>query len=224
MLLITLLACYDFEGERGALGFVTDLYLDSGVKWTPEHAVVGGTAPSVAAVQRVGADEEEPPPEVWGDADFDEVRARGLELSFQGPEEGCGQVRYEGELEDHFSMCFEVPASIELFDPMAPEQALDTVAIANAASVHIRVLDEGGEPLGFRAEDLEAEGHSWLRGSELRLLRPGEVELRLAGVSTTLWVVDEEPVTFERVAVDEETDHVFAWTEQGVPVLGVEAR
>jgi len=226
MLLITLLACYDFEGDRGTLGFVTDIHLDSGVKWNPDYAVVGGSVPTVAAVQRVGAEEDEPTPEVWGDVGFEVASVQGTELSFYGPELGCGLVHYEGELEDEFTMCFEEAASMELFDPFTPGVALEAVALAAPARLHVRVLDFDGEPLGFVVGELVVEGDGQLEGSEVQLRRPGEVEVSLAGLSTSVVVLDDEPARWQTEVLYEDEDqrieHTYAWTLDGVPVLGVE--
>lgn len=225
MLLITLLACYDFEGDNGVLGFATDLNLSTTDKWTPEYLVAAGTDPSVGVMQRVGAEDDEPAPAVWGDADFEGVFARGTEVRFQGPDEGCGEVFFDGELQDHFTMCFGEPGRLELYDPYAPEDALETVALAAPATLHLRVLDLNGEPMGFRADDLQLDGSGWLRGDQVRVLRPGEVRVGVAGVSATLVVLDDAAVEFETVVVGEEdgyaVEHTFGRTRDGVSVLGL---
>jgi hypothetical protein len=122
-------------------------------------------------------------------------------------------------------MCFGEPGRVELYDPHAPEDALDTVSLAAPSTLHLRLVDLEGQPMGFRPEDVQLDGSGWLRGDEVRVLRAGELRVGVAGVSTTLVVLDDEAVEFETVVLGESDgvpiEHTFGRTRDGVVVLGL---
>ncbi len=57
--LLLLTACYDFEGDRGVLGFSTNLVAPSVFGgWDPDLPVAGGTTAVFTATRRLGLTED----------------------------------------------------------------------------------------------------------------------------------------------------------------------
>ena len=231
--LLLLLGCYDFAGDEDRIGFVSDLQTRSGVKWTPEHAIAGGSNPTFYAVAEVGAEDDEELPEVWGFVDELPFEAEEpYVLRVEGPQRGTDEVVFEGELVDHFELRFRPAREVVLTDLVGEE--LDQVALVASSEVvlGVEVRDRWSRPLGYRLEDLELEADggvsAWIEEGHLFLVaqEPGGLRLGLQGAEQFAEIELGVPAEVEIEAVLESDEATLlqhrAWTEDGVRLFGVE--
>ena len=188
--LISLTACYDFAGELDKIGFDSNLVVDGGKSWTPDHPIANTSRAVFEAVEIVG-DKEDRKPEVTGavsgDASLRFVDERSLGVTGS---DGRARVRFDGELTDHFKILFRAPVAAELVDVHAVAHRARETALPEAfgmlegttREVGVSLTDRRGRSLGYVQEDLVLGGDSgvsaWREEGEYRLVAEG------AGVST----------------------------------------
>lgn len=233
MTLLLLFGCYDFEGDEGRIGFVSDLQTTSGTKWTPESGIVGGTSPSFMAVIDLTVEDQELG-EVWGDADFEHSADEAYWLKVEGPQRGRGEVFFDGALSDGFELRFR-PADEVVLSDLAEEQLDDFAMVQGGeAALKVEVRDRWSRPLGYRAEDLvvEADGglSAWMEDGYLRVIADGPGGLRVEVgqaeyfADIRLGEVHEERIV--RLAEDDESAFLLhrAWTADGTALFGAPAK
>lgn len=233
MTFLTLLGCYDFQGDEGALWFSSDLVVDYGTPWTPDHAVAGGTAPLLAATGRVGDEDADDAPVVWGWSSRGEQPDEENALRLDGLVRGTTHVEFDGELFDQFDVRFRPAQSVMLVDGTGHAISELVVAPDTEARLAVRVTDRWGRPLGWKADSLavEADGpaSAWAVDGSLfvEASQAAGVFLDAAGVEAFV-AVDVAPAAQVEVRPVAEVDghciveHV-AWTVDGRRVWGVPA-
>lgn len=235
MLFITLLACYDFEGDLGHLGFVSDLRVDHRTAWTPEYGVAGRSNPSFYAVADLTAEEEDAEvPPLWGASDREHVAEDNNVLRVLGPRRGSAEVWFEGPVEDEFELRFRPADELVLVDSIGEELAEIAVVPGAEVPLGVRVLDGFSRPLGWREPDLSVEGDdgvsAWTEGGRVYVVASSEGGLHLDllhGDGFTPVTVGA-PAHQEVEIVHEDGEHEIlrhrAWTEEGVRLFGVPAQ
>ena len=168
--LLLLAGCHDFEGDRGVLGFSTNVVAHAvHGGWSPDVPVAAGTTAVFVPSRRLHVSVEEDSElgeiAVTGRVSgLDEVWSDGAELGVTGEAGDDGVIRYRGELRDHFSLSFAPVDRIELAEPaihlapMVPRP--DELLMLEGAEVDLTVaaFDADGQPLGFATTDLVVSG------------------------------------------------------------------
>ncbi|GEM_PF-4202956 len=167
--IVLLSGCYEFEGDRGVLGFVSNLVDPSHPDgWSPEVPIAAGTDATFLPVKRLGlSDEEEEalgPIQVTGSArGLDERWTDGPELTVTGSHGQDGVVRYRGELRDHFSVAFTEVEELVVGEPlvMLADSMVkpDELWMLEGASIDLVAAAYGADgAVGFAVSDLLVEG------------------------------------------------------------------
>ncbi|MBW1879136.1 MAG: hypothetical protein JRJ84_12295 [Deltaproteobacteria bacterium] len=193
--------CYDFTGDLGRIGFVSNLSVRADQKWDPTHPIASGTRAEFVAVEIIGKDSEEEP-DVTG-----RVRGRSLEVEEDGPEVAVtgagharGKVSFRGDATDRFSFGFSPASRVTLVDPVLAameEEDVDTgaIAVVRGATLTLwpEVTDARGRVLGWDPDDLEPSAmgpiSAWREGAEVHITADGRagarglVDFQLLGAS-----------------------------------------
>jgi hypothetical protein len=177
--------CYDFTGELGRIGFVSNLSVRADQKWDPTHPIASGTRAEFVAVEVVGTGSEEEP-DVTG-----RVRGRSLEVEEDGATvavRGIGRARgtatFRGEARDRFSFGFLPASHLTLVDPVLAaiaEEDVDTGAVGVVPGATLvlwpEVVGPRDQVLGWDPEALvpSAGGpvSAWREGAELHFAADG---------------------------------------------------
>jgi hypothetical protein len=227
-----LLACYDFEGELGQIGFVSDLRIDHRTAWTPEYGVAGRTQPSFYAVADLTAEDEgEEMPVLQAASDREFLAEEDNLIKLLGPRRGSVEVWFEGELQDEFEVDFRPADEVVLIDSAGEE--LSEIALVPGAEVALglRVLDGFSRPLGWREPDLSVEGDdgisAWTEGGRVYLVGAAEGGLHMDLLHGDGFVpVEVGGPSRQDIEIVHETEDAQvlqhrAWTEDGVRLFGV---
>lgn len=241
-LLLTCLAltgCYDFVGDRGHLGFSTDLVVDGVLPWTPERPVALGSVFTVAVTEDLQDPETEP-------EGYTAHTAAGLHL-IEGDGErvevaadGPGTAWFTGPKHDGFSVRTGAAARAILAAPLVEAPALDALAIVVGARVPLALglRDASDRPLGYPAQQwtLSVDGGSATRLEDapgvwwVRADRAGPLAVSAEGPSEVvdgpeLVGVERTDVTeVELVAIEDGASLLLVpvgWTDDELPVLGL---
>lgn len=229
--LLVLVGCYDFAGDEGRIGFVSDLQTTSGTKWTPEYGIAGGSDPTFYAVMDLESEDEEELAEVWGQADGVEFSAvEPFVMRVEGIERGRADVVFEGEIWDAFELRFRPASELVLVDVFGEELDDFVVAQGGETALGIEVRDRWSRPLGVRPDDVivEADGgvSAWMEEGYVALSADdaGGLTLDVAGTSrfAEIRLGDVHHTEIVVVHQDEEVRVLQhrAWDEDGVRVLG----
>ena len=204
--LVLLTGCHDFEGDRGVLGFSTNLVAPGAPGgWDPELGVAAGTTAVFAATRRLGLSHEED--SELGElavsarvSGLDEVWSEGPEVAVTGDPGDDGVLRFRGERRDHFSVAFAEVARLEIAEPLLHLDPMlvkpDELLMLEGAEVTLAVAayDAAGQPLGYAASDLVVTGAQPTDGGlKVQADRDGVVTVDLWGVRAELPVYVLQP-------------------------------
>jgi hypothetical protein len=171
--LAALTGCYDFKGDRGALGFSSNLHTAPGRSWTPDAPIASGTRGEFIASERLDSGSERP--DVTGSFDGELLSAlvrdlvdedgvpRSSAMAVTAKRRGRGTVRYDGEVADQFDVEFApldqvvLERADALLDQDAGIAASDWAIVpGKTRSLWPTLLAADGRPLGYRLPDLDA--------------------------------------------------------------------
>jgi hypothetical protein len=218
-LLLSLVGCYDFQGDAGRLGFSSNLKGDGWLAWTPDMPIAAGSTVHVVAAELINP----PPgtktdelPAVHGRVDGPVTLGRGevdQEVVFTGMGRGAVTVTYTGVVDDSFSARFAPVAGATLSaEPSLADRHLAKAAFALApgstTALFPSLTDRRGRVLGYDPDALTvvADGpiSAWIDQGMVDLSadgadgQSGHLALRYAG--RTVWeddvaIVDPSAVT-----------------------------
>ena len=187
--LVSLTGCYEFAGELEKLGFNSNMVVDGGLDWTPDHPIANGALAEFKAVDVVGQDVDGELPVNGTVAGLTTRFSDGPTLGITG-RDGRARVQFEGAHRDHFRVSFRAPVGAELVDVLAVAHgAADTafpedfgLLAGSSREIGVSLRDRRGRALGYVAEDLVLSGEGavsgWYVDGEHRLVAEE------AGVST----------------------------------------
>ncbi len=232
-LLPFLLACYDFEGDLGQIGFVSDLKVDHSTAWTPEYGVAGSSRPSFYAVADLLTDDEDAEmPPLSGDSDLPVISQEPNIVQVDGPRRGSAMVWFEGELADEFELQFRPASELVLVDSTGEELTEIALVPGVEVSLGVQVRDRWSRPLGWREADLRVEGDdglsAWAEGGRVFLLASGEGGLHLDLLNGDGFVPVQASAPERQgseIVHEVEGAQVLqyrAWTADGVRLFGVQ--
>jgi len=180
-----LTGCYDFTGDLGRIGFVSNLSVRADQKWDPTHPIASGTRAEFVATAIIGEDSRQDP-DVSGTVRGRslEVEASGARVAVTGTGHARGKASFRGEATDRFSFGFSPATRVALVDPVMAaleEEDLDTgsIAVVQGATVTLwpELSDARGRTLGWDPDDLEAAADgpvsAWMEGAEVHLAADG---------------------------------------------------
>ena len=155
-----LVGCHDFEGERSALGFISDLIIRPHQPWSPAHGVAADSPMEIMAVSIIGVESEERPEvEASASGSLITLDPTNGDIALTGSAGDRGRLEFWGEARDRFSVRFVAPAGVALY-PMEGDLALSEVLLKAATPVALapELHDAWGQPVGWSPELLEVSG------------------------------------------------------------------
>ncbi|MBT3221349.1 MAG: hypothetical protein HN348_19880 [Proteobacteria bacterium] len=249
--LSALTGCHDFTGQLVELGFISNLHLDSGHKWTPDHAIAAGSDVELKVSGIVNSkddpDEFELTPSVKGRLHLVEIGENLLRIT--GKKGNRGVVQFRGKDKyDYFNVRFARPDGARLADPLDDFFEIDSEALAvvagSEADLHVQLTDTRDNILGFVPNDLTVEGWGGIDAStdssgEMHLIADdnsstGEISIHHQGrpiEELTLPVIDKGEINevelISRVIDNKEGEDLVAvlavaWLEDDTRALGVD--
>lgn len=194
-LLLFTTACFDFAGERGELGFLTNAVVRSGTKWSPDHALAAGTRLTVDVGEHL-EDGREPEDVRWKVSRTLVQTNTGAGVGIEGLERGWVQAEADG-VKDWFRVRWREADHLTV-TRVGSSDDLERVAVLEGvvSPLDVQVRDARGRPLGHLPADLELEGAEL--HEEVVHVRPGVDAVRIGfdGLYTTVRL---ESVTTEEV-------------------------
>lgn len=240
--ILALLGCYEFEGERGRIGFVSNLRLNNRHAWTPDSPIAAGSFVAVFAQERLNSDSEEPPA-VQGapsGALIPMTAEREGTVEFTGEDGDAGTLRFWGEVDDHFHARFTRAAAASIAHPWEPLDGLPSrgelvVVPGETIILSTLLLSAQDELLGWPVQRLQVSGaggvSAWTEEGMLHLIADGEGAVLLDVPGIGRWAVPVytaeasavESVTF---SVDRDGEFILAacWLPDGSRLYGVPVR
>ncbi len=244
---VLLAGCVEFVGERGLLGFSSNLVVDGVESWTPEHGITDHAIAWFYASKRMDIEDDglAKDPDVQGSAVGVQVLDGDTGLTLTGASER-GRVLFSGEVEDVFRVAFREPTGAVLFDPVLRGAGVRQAAYPEAfgvvgeLTVAPGLQDRRGRSLGYDPTVVSIrsdQASSWhdedgfhielTEGDDALSLETGHHELPLSLVAH---VRPTEVVELElevHRARDDEGDRyailrVVGRTATGLPVYGLE--
>ncbi|MEN0060561.1 MAG: hypothetical protein AAGA48_00350 [Myxococcota bacterium] len=164
---VALAGCYDFVGERGKVGFGTDLYVPGGMTWTPRTPIASGSVVGVVALCAV----DSATGDCEGEQDMTgELMARGIDVgrkrlpewqesvfAIRGQDGDRGVVRYEDEdRHDRFRVQFSEPVAASVVPEHSEQDPAQAWAVLSerATQFEVWLTNSKGEGLAFPVDQL----------------------------------------------------------------------
>ncbi len=234
ILTLALAGCHDFEGELGALGFVSNLITRPGQPWTPQAAIAAGTPLEVAASALLTHDSDEAPRvEAAISGDLIALDPTDGDLALTGEAGDHGRLLFWGDATDRFSVRFAEPAAAVLY--ASDESAQTDIRILSDAVVTLspEIQDAWGRPLGFSPAQLEVSGcpAEVGEGGGIRLHAADcLLDIALDGIPlarlpiTAVPPADIDTLTLSTERLEQDPEpliRVQAWTVDGEEILGI---
>ncbi|MFT4626635.1 MAG: hypothetical protein ACI8PZ_005312 [Myxococcota bacterium] len=244
MVCLLVVGCVQFAGDRGKLGFASNLAVDGVREWTPGSGVADGTHARFVAVDRLDVEGEQTPEVTGGARGVQVVRAVGPKLTVTGAGER-GVLRFDGEVADKFGVAFRPVEQALLVDRWLAYAGAEDAAFPDRFGalgplpVTVSLRDSRGRSLGYDPTDVAitgADAVTWTDSDGL-VLHPGDALRGLtlevgaeAHAGPELVKVDADDVV--EITLDTHTvttdegeavwlTRVVGWTEDALPVFGL---
>lgn len=176
--LCSLPGCYDFAGDLGRIGFLTNLTVD-GAPWTPASPIADGANFGFDIgeyINRTDGDNLHVTESVRGAAKPAIVTKDGT--IWTGRTGGRARFIYSGDVYDEFTVRFaDVDHGVVLPEPGSPAEPLAMVSGTDAAA-WVGLRGPRGQRIGFDPRELTAESagavSAWVDDGDLHLSADGD--------------------------------------------------
>ncbi|MCB9668136.1 MAG: hypothetical protein H6734_01565 [Alphaproteobacteria bacterium] len=221
LVLLGLTACFDFAGDRGELGFLTDARLDLHTAWTPAYALAEGTSPRLAVGEILATGQE--PKHVQLSVDGGPARE---DVVLDGHGRAVVTAEADG-VRDRFVARWRPVEALQVGRMLGEDLEEVGVLPGVPSPLGIGLRDRRGRPLGFRLADLDLDGTAdvWEDDGLVLVATDTEASVTIGfadlTASVTLVPVDPETIelTVERLEHDGRCLLVARASSEGLPVL-----